>query len=247
MKKLKLLRLQFENEIEEYEIPAFRAAIAKKVGKENILFHYHLDDKTNLHRYPLIQYKRINKHPSVICLEEGADEVNRFLTNKNWSISIGNKNIELKILKLDLNQFNLQVWDKNFTYKINNWIALNNDNYSNFLNTSSLADRVSFLEKTLIAHIISFAEGVKWNIDKQINLVINEIHKQRWVKYKGVGFIGFDISFTTNVFLPDYIGLGKAVSVGFGVVKKIKKGNSSSAEISEEIEENKRQPSPVNN
>ena len=233
MKKLKLLRLQFENEIEEYEIPAFRATIAEKVGKDCVLFHHHLNDNTCIYRYPLIQYKRMNNHPSIICLEEGAEEVNRFLTNKDWNITIGKNSIELKILKLDLNQFNLQVWDKNFTYKINNWIAFNSDNYKNYRNLTSLKEKICFLEKILIAHIISFAEGVKWNIDKQIQLVINEIHKQRWIKYKDIGFLAFDVSFTTNVFLPDYIGLGKSVSVGFGVVKKSKKKELLKFELSD--------------
>ena len=233
MKKLKLLRLQFENKIEDYEIPAFRAAIAKKVGKDSVLFHHHLDDNTRLYRYPLIQYKRINNNPAIICLEEGAEEINRFLTNKDWNITIGKNIIELKILKLDLNQFNLQVWDKNFNYRINNWIAFNSDNYKNYHNLISLIEKIRFLEKILIAHIISFAEGVKWNIDKQIQLVINEIHKQRLVKYKGIEFLAFNISFTTNVFLPDYIGLGKSVSVGFGVVKKSKKKELLKFELSD--------------
>lgn len=34
--------------------------------------------------------------------------------------------------------------------------------------------------------------------------------------------MGFDIRFKSNVSLPDYIGLGKGVSIGFGMIKDYK-------------------------
>lgn len=33
--------------------------------------------------------------------------------------------------------------------------------------------------------------------------------------------MGFDIRFKSNVSLPDYIGLGKGVSIGFGMIKRL--------------------------
>ena len=56
MEKLKFLRVQFDTEIAPYEIPAFRGAIASKVGRDSVLYHNHLDDKTFRYGYPLIQY-----------------------------------------------------------------------------------------------------------------------------------------------------------------------------------------------
>jgi len=33
--------------------------------------------------------------------------------------------------------------------------------------------------------------------------------------------LAFNIEFKTNVFLPNFIGLGKGVSIGFGTIKQI--------------------------
>jgi len=34
--------------------------------------------------------------------------------------------------------------------------------------------------------------------------------------------LGFNITFSTNVFIPNNIGLGKSVSLGYGIVNAIK-------------------------
>ncbi|MFW5721489.1 MAG: CRISPR-associated endonuclease Cas6 [Bacteroidota bacterium] len=42
---------------------------------------------------------------------------------------------------------------------------------------------------------------------------------EKVITYKDVKHQTFDVSFKTNIFLPEYIGLGKGVSIGFGTVK----------------------------
>jgi hypothetical protein len=41
------------------------------------------------------------------------------------------------------------------------------------------------------------------------------------MKYKGISFAAFDVLFKTNVSLPNYTGLGKGVSHGFGTVVRM--------------------------
>ena len=62
MKKIRYLEVTFENDIEPWEVPAFRGAIIATAGKEHVLFHNHDDDKFR-YSYPLIQYKQIRKKP----------------------------------------------------------------------------------------------------------------------------------------------------------------------------------------
>ncbi|MGL4410853.1 MAG: CRISPR-associated endonuclease Cas6 [Bacteroidales bacterium] len=51
---------------------------------------------------------------------------------------------------------------------------------------------------------------------------ILEIDEPQFVIHKGVRLISFDMVISTNVVVPNYIGLGKAVSHGFGVVSPLK-------------------------
>lgn len=220
MKKIRILNVIFDTEIQGHEIPAFRGAVAEKVGLENIIFHNHLNDQSFLYKYPLIQYKRISKCPAIQCIDYGVDEIHKFFENKSWDLKISDRILDMKIKSLQMNQFTMQVWNKNFDYTIQNWIALNQENYPKFQTIESLTERIAFLEKTLTANIISFAKGIEWTIDKPIELHIKDLKESKAVTLKGKKVMGFNIDFSCNVFIPNYIGLGKSVSLGFGMVKQ---------------------------
>jgi hypothetical protein len=220
LKKIRLLNITFDAEIKPYEIPAFRGAIIDKAGPGNTLFHNHLAGDAFLYKYPLIQYKTIGGKPCIICIEYGVDEIHKFFDNKNWDIKISDRWLEMKISSLNMNQFTMQVWDKKFRYNIKNWIALNQENVKKYEELESLTEKIQFLEKILTGNILSMAKGIEWEVDKPIQLNITEIHDVRPVSLKGKKLHGFNLDFTTNVFLPNHIGLGKSVSVGYGVVRQ---------------------------
>ena len=213
-----MLRVSFDAMIQNAEVPAFRAAIIDKVGESNLLFHHHLDQSKFLYRYPLIQYKAIHHQPTIICIDHGVDEIHKYFDKRNWDIRINDRILEMKVARLELNQFNLQVWNKQFDYNIHNWIALNQENVEKYNKLNAFTDRLLFLEKTLTGNILSFAKGVEWTVDKQIEVKILDFKEPRTVKLKTNDLVGFNVTFSTNVFLPNYIGLGKAVSKGYGIV-----------------------------
>ncbi len=223
MKRIKILTVIFEPVIKGNEIPLFRGAIIKKAGKDAHLFHNHLGDKF-IYKYPLIQYKRINKHATIVCIDKGIDEIYKIFNNPDWKIKIGSEEKELKIVKLTVNQFTLNVWQKFFTYKIYNWLALNEENYKTFKKLTSTDEKINFLKRILVGNILSFAKGVDWFIDKdkQIKAEILSLEREKKVYYKNSPLLAFDITFRTNVFIPENIGLGKGVSKGFGIVKRAK-------------------------
>jgi hypothetical protein len=220
LKKIRLLTVVFDTEIAGHEIPAFRGAVIEKVGGDNILFHNHLEGKQFLYKYPLIQYKRMGRKPALICIDYGVDEIHKFFEKKDWNLKISDRWLEMKIDKLQMNQFVMQVWDKTFNYSISNWIALNQENHIKYQELEAMTARIEFLERTLKANILSFAKGIDWTVDKEILLSIKDIRRTRSAKVKGKYLVGFDLDFTTNVFLPNFIGLGKSVSLGYGVVSQ---------------------------
>lgn len=223
MKKIKCVRIKFANSIEFNEIPAFRAAIAKLHPQKSVLLHHHLNDEQLLYRYPVLQYKIYNEHPYIMALEEGTDLALKLAEHKEKTISIYKKQVDLEIESLNLFHHTVQVWDKTFSYKIYNWLALNGENYQKFQRTTALKDRVKMLEDILTAHILAFTEGIHYMPEKEIFATIHKIHAQRWIMYKKISRAAFDLTFETNISLPDYIGLGKSPSVGFGMIKKTKK------------------------
>lgn len=225
MKKLRYLQIQFDTEIKSYEIPAFRSAIIEKAGRGNLSFHNHLNDEKVMYGYPVIQYKVIHRQPAIICLDYGVDEIHHFFQNKKWDIDISGRTLELVVSDLKLRQFNMQVWEQTFEYKIMNWIALNQENHKIYSNFTDENEKRDFLQKILTGNIISFAKGIKWDVDKPLEVHILQIEKESKISFKGNKLLGLNINFQTNAFLPDYIGLGKGVSHGFGIVRQNKNSN----------------------
>jgi hypothetical protein len=221
VRKIRLLSLRFENNLDFNKLPALRAAVASLAEPPNEWFHHHLPEKKLLYKYPLIQFKLNRGHPSIWAADDGATEVLKLAEHSfPAEVKLYNEKTELQVERLLLKQHVLQVWDKMFTYRIRNWLALNSENYAKYRQMISLHDRLEMLRRLLVAHIISFAEGVKWNVGSTIQLYLNDIHARRLVKFKKVGLMAFDVTFTTNLSLPDGVGLGKAVSVGYGVVTR---------------------------
>lgn len=222
MKKVKILNITFENTLSFSEISKFRGAIISKLDDKKIsnLFHNHTDSGFR-YKYPLIQYKVFNKKASIICIAEGVEQIHDYFSSENHTLLIGNRSEEYKIDSIKVHEFTMQVWDKWFNYSLINWLALNSENHKKYETFSSEMEKEEFIENILKANILSFAKGIEWSVDKTINLRINSINRIKKVNYKDQMKLAFDIEFKTNVFLPNYMGLGKGVSTGFGTVKQI--------------------------
>ncbi len=221
MKKLRILHVVFNSTIEAYEIPAFRAGVAEKVGFENVLFHNHKNDDEFIYNYPLIQYMRVGRKPSILCIEDGVEEIYKLFIHKNWNINMAGRDLVMEVSSLNLKDYTLRITKDRLHYRISNWLALNQTNYKEFEGIESLTDRIEKLERILAANILSFAKGIEWVIEKPIEIKITKLSPFKLLKYKGVLLSGFDAEFTVNVFLPNYMGLGKGVSHGFGTIKQL--------------------------
>jgi hypothetical protein len=224
-KKLRTLLVKFENQLQPWKINAFRGAVIEKVGREHILFNHHIGDSSFLYQYPLIQYKSIGNQPAILCLGDGVDEIHKLFSKKDWTVSMHGKAFSLPIEKLHLDSITLNVSDKPLIYKTNVWLALNSKNYPVFRVLKTPSERIAFLEKILTANILSFAKGINWRIDCKVEVQITDVSKERGIQYKNVLLHAFDTVFKTNIFLPEFIGLGKGASHGYGMINSLTKIN----------------------
>ncbi|MGB0862716.1 MAG: CRISPR-associated endonuclease Cas6 [Saprospiraceae bacterium] len=222
MKTLRVLTITFEEPIDREEISAFRGALIEKVGIEHEWFHNHNNDSSqqNYHyRYPLIQYKRHRGRPMLVFLEDCIEEAQKLFANADWQLNMKHQPYELKIDKLRVHQFKVGVWQQNFEYSLSNWLPITQKNHEEFSQMKYLADRIAYLERKLSNHIIAFAKGIDCRWEGRIEARILNVHRDSMVHLKGNRLKAFSLDFETNFFLPNYIGLGKSVSRGFGVVQ----------------------------
>ena len=98
------------------------------------------------------------------------------------------------------------------------WLALNEENYRKWRGMYDWRERKNLLNRILIGNLLSMAKGLGVVIDER--LTVHTMLEQVPVRFKGVELTGFTGSFVVNLQMPEYIGIGKGVSQGFGTVRR---------------------------
>jgi hypothetical protein len=122
---------------------------------------------------------------------------------------------------MQASQWLLQPWEDTFTYTITRWLPFNSENYAKYKQLNGMVERVQMLEQLLVGNILSMCTGLGVHMDSEVKCTITQILNEDVYIYKGVKMQGYSIAFSSNIYLPHSIGLGKGVSHGFGVVEKI--------------------------
>jgi len=77
----------------------------------------------------------------------------------------------------------------------------------------------SLLKKILIGNILSMSKSLGYIVEVLIKVESSGVMEQKSF-LKGTPMLGFLGTFSVNFEIPDYWGIGKSVSRGFGTVKK---------------------------
>lgn len=221
MNNTRFLLIRFENTLSTSEVEPFRGAVIHALKDKDILFHNHLPNNGGFrYSYPLIQYKRINRKAVILCVGEGTESIGKFFFDSDLELTINGKKEKLIIDNIRAHKHLIQIWESKFHYRIRKWLPLNQENYEKYNQLESLAEKSFFLENILTANILSFAKGIDIHFEKQVICKISWLSEPVLTRYKGVKLTQFDIEFHTNVSIPDYVGLGKGVSIGYGCTVK---------------------------
>lgn len=219
MPKVRYLTIQFDQALTPREVPYFRAAVIEKTRRESDLFHNHREDGASVYRYPCIQYRPIQGKAAVVCLNAGADDIHHLLQHRDLSLQIGNQRRQFAIEDVHMAYHNVQAWAHPLSYFLQHWQALNQANFQQYMALPDEPSRLALLERLLCANLLAFASGIGWHAEERLHAHITRLHRTDWLPFKGQKTLCFSLDFQTNVSLPDYVGLGKGVSVGFGGVR----------------------------
>jgi len=102
---------------------------------------------------------------------------------------------------------------------LNPWMALNQENHKHYVQMTP-AEQQQKLQKVLINNIISFFKAVGHQ-ETETMMVSVQVQPPKFAGFKDQKLLTFMGGFVSNVRLPDYIGLGKSVSRGYGTIRKI--------------------------
>lgn len=203
--------------LKQEEIPFFRGAMICLVGVDKVLFHDH--EKNGLrYSYPLVQYKIIEGKAAIIAIGGGVASVEATISCVGKTLQVGRRKVLFNVVDTQLQRCLITITENTHIYRLSHWLPLNQNNYGMFSTLESLREKCAMLERLLIGNILSFAKGIGVYFDEEIKVSIVDIEKAEQYLFKNVKMLGFDVVFRTNVLLPRYVGVGKGVSLGFGMI-----------------------------
>jgi len=216
--KVKYLILRYNNKISHHKLPSFRAAIKEVLRDDSHVLLFNDEEDGPQYIYPLIQCKRINGQAAIVCIEKGIEAISLLMADGNFMASIGCTEEEMELNHVNAKQALIQTWNSSFTYYLQKWLPLNNENYDQFLDLENSTERYAFFEKNIIDDITSMAEGLNISFNGEVTCKITQLTDSRLMKFENLKIMAFDLEFYTNVSLPDYFAIGKGADIGFGVV-----------------------------
>jgi len=215
--------LYFNNiKLNPSQIHKLRGYVGNVFAEHDLIHNHDRQTGKSIYRYPLIQFKIIDNTPCIIALTEKAVQVFTEIFMSLDEIVIDGRKIAINEKDLKIENVDFGFSKETFMYEfITPWIGLNQKNFLAYINLKTQKEKIDLLKRIVIGNILSMSKYLNLQLDQnqQINVALQLQHTK--VTLKGQQMIGFKGMFKANFMIPDYMGLGKSVSRGFGSVKKI--------------------------
>ena len=222
MKSIHTVTIQFpEIALATRDAHKLRGYFGNLFKEHSPLLHNHLNDGQLRYAYPLVQYKVLNNIPTLVGIEEGAKLLTQlFLNIKELQIEGNTFPVNGKIIRSAVQETG--VAKDLFSYRFSTlWMGLNQQNFSRYVQADP-EQQSTMLKKVATGNMLSFFKGISLYIEPHERIMLNLQVNQKNTTFKNKQMLAFAGNFTTNVKLPNYIGIGKAVSRGFGTIEMSK-------------------------
>lgn len=188
------------------------------------LFHNHYPDGKSIYRSKgaPFQFKTINNEVFILALNEGVDFAGSFQWPETIIIPLGRREVlvELELSSKTTKQASFQQSNLQCYRNISPYIALTQDKYKSYTSLPE-NERRKAIEKGLTNHILTAAKWCSIKVNHRIQTKLIQMREGVPIKIKdALFFTPFDVMFECNTDVPDYIGIGKFVSRGYGTVVK---------------------------
>lgn len=204
------------------QIHKFRGFVGNLFREHDIVHNHDRETGKNIYRYPLIQFKLIGHVPAIVSITEEAVALFGEIFMKLDRIGIDGLEIPIHEKDLKIEEVPFGFSDETFMYNLTSpWLGLNQKNYETYQKSATEESRKDLLRRTLTGNILSMCKSLGHRLNPEETLKTDLRVKEMTVTLKGQKMLGFTGTFKTNFVIPDHLGLGKSVSRGFGMVRRV--------------------------
>ena len=193
-----------------------RGAIGSQF-RDNSLFHQHEENRV-VYRYPRIQYRWDRDGPMVVGFGEGV----RSLIELPWAgltLQLGARTATVLEAGFSFGQHTIQPSQRLQRYRFGApWLPFNQDKYQNYQQLKP-AERQIERDRLAVAGLLVAMRGLGVEFPQHLYAAF-ELWKSRPCWYKDTQLVGLSGTLFANVDLPDGFSLGRAVSHGYGWLRR---------------------------
>jgi len=195
-----------------------RGALANLFPDEPLL-HQHGNGGL-IYRYPLVHYRGQKNKGVLVGFYEGAHLLAR-LPLLDQTMQIGNVSTKVVDIELEFSMRSVGVARKlTRYYLVTPWIPFNQTNYESYKQMTRV-EQTYERDRIAVGNLLTTLRGLKIEFPEQLYAAF-QVRRSVGCRYKDKTFLGFLGTLITNVDLPDDIAIGRAVSHGYGWLKRIR-------------------------
>ena len=196
----------------------------KERNVDTTLFHNHNETTSKtMPGYPKIIYHYTNGQFLVTGINEGTVALQQLFALYDQTLLISDK-LMIRILHFGFEEIEVAASEQFNSYRIRHYLAFNAGAHKVY-NGATATGKMELLEKTLHKHLEN-------DLFKYLSIIIPDLHvkllnilklDQKLLPYKNHFYLPFDLVFSLNVNLPQFIALGNGKAFGYGIVEKYSK------------------------
>jgi hypothetical protein len=168
--------------------------------------------------YPRLQYKVVRGAPMIAAVNEGCELL--------WNLydQLDGTNIEqdewrITEKRLIDRKAPFGISSESVKYRfLTPWLSLPEEGFKRYLVLDEMA-KERMLIKILEGHIRSVCESLEYELPGDLKINMNA--KSNYIFQRDIKMAGLFGSFVANFEIPNFLGLGKSVSRGFGTIKRV--------------------------
>ncbi len=197
-----------------------RGYFSRQFAQFDLLHNHEANSDKVIYRYPAVQFK-IHDCLAIHAYKGEGIEVLKELFLEAENIVIEGQVLTVNSKEIEVREVEFGEDGETYVYEfVTPWIALNQQNFRDFLSLETDIERKEKLHAILINNIISFCKFAGYTVGNR--LAVKSNFKPVSTNLKGKTHLAFMGEFMVNFCLPDLLGLGKSTSRGYGnVLRKI--------------------------
>lgn len=191
-----------------------RRAITALFPNNSLLHHHGAAGKVD-YSLSQVRYLVLDGVPHLVGLEKGGEVISG-IADKISLLTIGQH--RYRVTGIDFIEDGVYIGSNDLLSYTSRtpWIALNQRNLAKFNQLKTEVDRCRLLERILIGNFLSLAKGLDVHLEARLQAKITNFNHRQ--VNTPVPMLGFKIQFVSNFLLPEFLGVGKMVSKGFGLM-----------------------------